>query len=438
MYKSPNKAKVTYFADKEQFPFFFTNDLLNVVNDLSDTLDKDTHIQVFADAMVKPNGLPTGTLISANADNAMLFPLLLRDPGCGYLIFKMKFIEKTNSDWHSIAGQLLDELVNKKLTTSQASSQSLKMSNVIERGIHTIDLEISDINRFADLPLPVDTTLVNPTREELDFLSKGFKELTNTIEIRKVTESNHNQDLAKFDLEKEDMIGFIHTGSHAFPQLLAERFVYRIIEYADQNHLFPVDQMKKGIFGVPLNTNLGREYAHWLQAAMNYVVTSRYLLYQDVKKQLEANFPCRLTLLKDSIHAGLFINTTNDKTIVYCTRGVQKMSELNLVAGQRETVAALVIPGEKAQDFDNLLAHGTSYHIQANHDYAENFNDKDSNKYQDLAKNAFYNSQPKYEECLPYTYNLLASLKYMERIGLTKATTLLTPLINIQSEWLKH
>lgn len=443
MYECLNHAKVTYFANEKQTPFFFTNDLTDVVKSLSEALDKETHIQVFPDAMVKPNGLPTGTIISSSPGNAILFPLLLRDPGCGYLTFKLKFTEKVNSDWYQTAGRLLDELVNKKLPPHQPNHQSLNISEIIERGIEAMNVEPSDLDRFADRQFPVDPTVVKPTQKETDILVQSFKELTNTVEIRTIIEAKGNQSLAKYNLGNEDFIGFIHSGSDIFPQLLAERFVYRILEYADQNHLFPVDKMKKGIFGIPLNTPLGGEYAEWLYAAMNYAVTGRYSLYLDIKQQLEAQFPCQLTLLNDNTHAGLFKKNINGKTIVKSSRGVQQMSsnslnnpygDLNLLAGQRETIAALVIPGKQAQGFDNLLAHGTSYHIQTNYDYAQNFTEKDINKYQNFAEGAFYNSQPKYEECLPYTYNLLASLEYMEQIGLARTVALLAPMVNIRSK----
>lgn len=402
-------SQIKYFAREEQFPFFFSEHLSSVVNTFSNRLGDNTQVWVYPDATVKPNGLPTGTVCFSTPQNTMLMPFILRDPGCGYLTFKIELTESLTNNWHHATGQLLEELINN--TEFRAKNFPI-------------------LNRVADDLL----TQVQFTAEEKELLQKDFMEVTNTVEIRSILETK--QDIG---LSNNDLIGFVHTGSHIFPRILADRFVYDICEYADQNKLFSLDDIKQGMVGVPFNSTLGQEYYQWLQAAMNHAVNSRQAIYQAIKKTLETTLPCKVTMLQDTTHAGIFTKKTNDNDIIYTTRGVQDISNgLNLLAGHRETIAALVMPDVRANDYHNFFAHGTACRIRDNHDYTTHFQQDEIEYYTQLAHNTFYNSNPQYNECLPYTYNLLASLEYFEQIKLAKTAALLGPLINIQSEWLKN
>lgn len=62
---------------------------------------------------------------------------------------------------------------------------------------------------------------------------------------------------------------------------------------------------------------------------------------------------------------------------------------LNLLAGQRETVASLVTPGPKAQQHHHFFAHGTSYHIRDDHEYANYFDEHAANEFLYFSKMLF-------------------------------------------------
>lgn len=270
--------------------------------------------------------------------------------------------------------------------------------------------------------------------------------VTNTVELRTLLNIQNSELLKKCNIQQDALIGFIHSGCLLFPGILAQKFIYRIAEYAENNSLFSLDQIKQGIFGVPINSMLGSEYSQWLYAAMNYALVSRYCVFKLIKKVIENTFPCKLTLINDNMHAGLFEKKINNEKIIYSVRGVQNIFKttalspnraLTLLAGQRETVAALVTGGERISDYLNWVCHGTGYRIVECYDYAGYFTHAEIEQYLRLAQTTFYNSLPCHEACLPYTYNLNASLDYFNKIGLAKTVAHLAPLVNIQSNWLK-
>jgi len=203
-----------------------------------------------------------------------------------------------------------------------------------------------------------------------------------------------------------------------------------------KNILFSHSEFDEGIFGIPLNTELGFEYYQWLKAAMNYSLVNRYHVYLTVKNKLETNMPCKVSMLNDVIHCGVTEDYYQGKHIVKAFRGVQSIYQdtIRLLAGQRESITALITGAENANDYYNMCAHGTSYNSLAGYDYAKYLGTKESNTYLALAKQTFYNSEPIYEKCLAYTHNLLASLEYFQKIGLAEPIALLAPQVNVQNE----
>ena len=98
-------------------------------------------------------------------------------------------------------------------------------------------------------------------------------------------------------------------------------------------------------------------------------------------------------------------------------------------------MAAIVTGGSATQEYLNLIAHGTNCNISEDFDYASTLKEQ-SQDYLDIAKQAYYNSTPKFNECIPHTYNLLSSLSHFSDINLAKTVALLAPLVNVQSQWL--
>ncbi|OGT37681.1 MAG: hypothetical protein A3F11_11260 [Gammaproteobacteria bacterium RIFCSPHIGHO2_12_FULL_37_14] len=437
------KENLTYFSNKKEYSLFFTDELYSKVEHLHTALPQ-TSISVYPDATLKTNGLPTGIACASMSKNAMLLPFILRDPGCGYLMFKLKFNNGRSPDWKQIAGNALDGLATSRSFHDIKNNllNTFDLSSIINNGLHALSTEKIeiDLNKFIYTNFVKNEKSVLLTNNEIQLLKEDLMALTNTIEIRKLANIKMQDALRMHSIDDQDYIGFIHTGSHVFPKILGEKFVYRICEYAHQNKLFSLDDIDNGVVGVPLNSTLGTEYETWLYAAMNHALVSRYSIFLAVKQELESLLPCEITLLNDNPHAGLFQGKWESEHVAYSTRGVQHIfkQQLSVVAGQKETPAALVTGGVNVNKYNHFISHGTGYHINNQFDYSQVFCQEDQEQYLLDAHDTFYNSKPHYEDCIPYTYSLCRSLKFFEEIGLADTVAFLSPVINIQSEWLKN
>lgn len=404
---------MVYHSHQEHHDLFYTQKLKGVVNRL-DQLMGDTHcFNVFPDATLKANLLPTGFASVAKTSDAVLMPRLLRDPGCGFALFRIR-ARKIEDSWQSAMGDLLHDYVNKNRNKAAIVTHS--------------DLEAI---LHQDINLPLD--LIN---EELNALIDELGNVTNTVEIRVVDEVKDSVLADKHQLESGDLVGFIHTGSSVFPYILQDRFEKSIINDAMESNLFSREDLARGIYGVPLNTLLGRHYAIWQKAAMNFARYNRQIAFQNIKKLLEDDCSVEVELMGDQFHAGIWQKDYDGVPHTVCSRGVQALNDLTLIAGQRESIAALVGADKNVGNFHELMAHGTSCENQHAYDYTRNFTDTERAHYLNLAKNTYYNSEEKLSDCVAHTFNLLAALDYFSQQRIAQTIVTLAPWINVQSQWL--
>jgi hypothetical protein len=407
---------------------FFSLELIEIVTDLNSALQFNKNIIIFPDAISKDNGLPNGIAIIADKSASMLLPMILRDPGCGFLQFKITLSSQQQPDWHDIGGRL-DTLINH---TSNVEKQKLlnlnlnptSLNNILLHGLTALDMQEKELPLFMDTAFTVDNQL-KLTATEMDIIQNDIFTLTNTIELKKF--STHAK-------TSNEVFGFIHTGTQVFPNLISKRYAQRIFQ-ASQQH-FAQEAINKGIFGVKANSSLGYEYHQLLNMAMNFALVNRYYLFLLVKNFLTQHLKCEVSIINDSIHAGIF----SDKIVgaITITRGVQHFNQhapdqLRLIAGQRETISALVTKSDNTNTYFDMVAHGTNNNIDKNSDYTQHLDNITIENYLKLSKEAFYNSTPNFADCMPHTYNLMNSLSYFEAIGLAKTVCYLNPLINIQA-----
>jgi hypothetical protein len=418
-------SKTEYIINKELVEHFFTDELQRSVLGLSNALNGKGDIKIFTDAMMKGNGLPNGIAVTAPYSETMLFPFLLRDPGCGFLLFKVNGVDQTQSDWTQQIGTALNDFVNHELLTGETRKKiiaNLCLKDILFAGLASVTDRVENDQCFSDLKFSVDHDFVELENDEQQLLVDDLLNLTNTLEIRSTDSAN------------KDLIGFIHSGCHIFPRILVKKFTAILANFAYEHQLFSLEQIKQGHFGVPINTTLGYQYYQWLKAAMNYALVNRYLLYREIKKFLKEQFNVELTLINDVPHAGIFSTVKNSTEYTVSTRGVQLMSpsQWHLVAGQKESIALLLTAGPRADQHDYLMQHGTSYQI------AEITNDflttKSSDAYFEAAQNAYYNTDFNIENCSPYAFNILKTFQYHADIGLADLVSVLMPAINIHGK----
>lgn len=371
------------------------------------------------DAVLKTNRVPTGIAVSAPEEEALLMPHLLRDPGCGFLSFRLNWQETPPADWDAQCAALLEDKIiqHKQHDYVKAFFDRRNLNDILLNGIQALNLPVDVLEKFNHTKFTVLKQSLTIADEEKQILLDDFLTLTNTIEFKKIKGA-------------EDVFGFMHCGSLKFPSVLADRFQKKIYEYS----LFQTDQSNEaidlGLYGVPYYSVLGQQYFDWIHAAMNYALVNRYTLFALMKDILEQHFPCTLQLESDLIHAGVFVE--NGKMI--STRGSQqlKTGQCALIAGQRETNAVWVQAKK-----DCVLPHGTSYQQKDQAFYDTHFSEDEKQIFIKRAKQCVYNSTPDFEQCIAHTFNLEKSMRWFYNNDSLEAVSILEPLINLQSAWLQ-
>ncbi|MBN2469573.1 MAG: hypothetical protein JXN59_02520 [Anaerolineae bacterium] len=283
---------------------------------LSALLGERVAVELFPDAADEDWGIPTGVLLRARAEDALLFPAMLRDPGCGFLVFRLEC-------------ERFSEIQADLCQTLSAWAESFQDR---EAGLACI----------ARLDLPVGA-------EERERIADGFGSIINTLEIRAAYGSS-TQDFADGSL-----VGFIHGGCEGFAGVLEQRFGLPAAEYTLANGLFPDEAVAQGFFAFPYLSGEGQEYARWLRAGMELSRQSRLCAFGGLSRGMDDFAPgARLHFLWDRAHSGIEIG--DGEVIAY--RGAQRIGPLALVAGHRETSACLALPGSRGEKA--FICHGAA------------------------------------------------------------------------------
>lgn len=430
-------SSVKYYIDDALSAHMFPAGIQHTISLLHEFIGDTHQVAVFPDAARKKFGLPCGLALISKLDDAVLMPSHLRDPGCGYILFRIDAALGDLKSLQSNIGKELSELVDGKLKNSSLLNKqfpSIKViPKIIAQGLKVFPDLANEENKFGHTNFVVDQTVCQLSKLEQFQLYYDLLSVTNTVEVRTIINPNNAEQ------SPDHLIGFIHTGSDSFPRILAKRFIQKVLDYTEDQQSATAEMHAEGIQGVPLQHELGYEYYQWLKAAMNFSLVNRYCTFLEIKKSLEASLPCSIKILSDNIHAGVLEETIQNNTILKSLRGVQNLN-LNvnsarptLIAGQRETIAALAEPALFHASSYDLIAHGTGYEINSKCQYSQCFTDAEIVNYQNFAKQCYYNTDPELDKCLPYTYNLLKMLSYFEQEQIAQTTALLAPFINIQS-----
>jgi RNA-splicing ligase RtcB len=427
----------------------------SVVNAIANILSQDDFIGVYPDAMYENWGIPTGLLFASTPERAFLFPSFLRDPGCGYLVFRVKLSQQTDLNWYHTAGELLDTFVrhpNNELRKNVcASIAAAGIEGIVSQGLDAVKVKqvLHDREYFQNTCFSVSLGKGALTQDESRRLYHTLGIVTNTTELRTIYKVFNQPVLSEWQLDQQDIIGFIHTGCAGFESILEGRFAYNIAEKSIDEEIFPLDEIERGIFGVYLHSDMGQQFYEWIKMAMNYALVNRYLVYLAVKHLLETRIPCHVSLIQDSIHCGVLQENQSDARICKVFRGVQAVYSVGssqatqpfnggetpaLIAGHKETIAALVCGGSGSARNFNMVAHGTGWNTSPDIEYGTYFSQAEQADLYGLAERTYYNTAPNPRMILPYTYNLVTSLDHFSDIALVRPVAYLAPLVNIQGQ----
>jgi hypothetical protein len=357
---------------------------LSRICQLSDQLSSRIEVVAFPDAADENWGIPTGVLMRAQAEDTLLFPAMLRDPGCGFLVFRLEC-----AGFDEIQKNLFDGL---------------------SAWAGTFSDRVAGLECIARLDLPME-------EEEKNLVADGFGAIINTLEIRSVYGS------ISPEYPDGSLIGFFHGGCEGFAAVLEQRFGIPAANYTLDHALLPDEAVEKGLFAFPFHSKEGHEYARWLQACMVISQQSRLCAFQALSSIVSAfDAHAKLIFLWDRVHSGIEIH--DGQVISY--RGAQQVGAAALVAGHRETSACLVLSASQGKEV--MISHGTAFL-----DGAEEVPSFDLPAFSlavkascDTPKN--YHTVAKLEQAL-HRYIRLASAE-----GIIQPAAWLAPRINIQGK----
>jgi hypothetical protein len=104
---------IKYFCDVETFNLFITQQVKEIVELIYKELGERVYIGVYPDTAYENWGIPSGLALISDHCDTFLFPTFLRDPGCGFLLFKVEFSGGVEGRWHHRAGEILNTLIRR-------------------------------------------------------------------------------------------------------------------------------------------------------------------------------------------------------------------------------------------------------------------------------------------------------------------------------------
>lgn len=422
------------FCRPECLDLFITRNILQIAQVLLAGLGDESTVYIFPDATYEGWGIPSGLLIRAPQSQALLSPTFLRDPGSGFLLFKVS----TNSsfDLRRAMCQLANALdstgrlpplrfplsVNEieKVLTGGLTAVPPRLMSLTEGAFTAFQSLGFQINDMSRLPLEI-----------LQELAASLGSVSNTLEFKGIQQPADAALLDALGLTTRDVIGLIHTGSGPMERYLELAYGYAVAEKCVEEGHFALDAIEKGLYATSLESLLGAAYASDIQVAINYALVNRLACYYSVCSVL-TDLGAEVTLLSDVLHCGI-----EDGPVVDIFRGVQRVEPLSarrpaLIAGHRETISTLVV-GQHDADIE-FASHGTSWNQYAEvNEYAGQLDSLDAGYFLQLARSGFYNSLPEWQLYQRYTYNHRKTIEMLEEFGLVTPVATLRPIGNLRS-----
>ena len=415
-----------YYSVPSLHQYFYSEDVEHIINDLGEFLGLPHQLHIFPDATIKKNKIPNGVLIKSKRQDTLLMPSILRDPGCGFLLFKLHSFPHNSI---SLISQSVLEFCNK--LEQQVPKISDELAESLIYGVSNIN---KHNNFFSHTGFPIDLGAFY-TDLNIRELSADLSQITNTLELKIPTEG----DCLKSPKNPDSLIGLIHTGSEYFPKIIIQEWFKIAAEHTYFNQLASVSQINQGLYGLPASGEFGYAYQQCLKSAMNYCLYKRWWIFNQLRDFLQSRMSIKVSLINDHIHAGLFEIIENETVHLIQTRGVQLLHDKNfpyLMAGQRESISYLIsIDEQKSFHIPEYLCHGTSYQFNEQLDYVALLGVHASKFYNKQLDKIQANSTLEKDKCLAYNYNINIQKEYLTQFNLNFVS--LTPLLNYHGRYLR-
>jgi hypothetical protein len=401
-------------SDKSLDDYFYSPLLAKRIGELSDFLSSNHEINVYPEATIKPNGMPNGILIKSECKDSILLPSLLRDPGCGFVLFKIKDVPKPLLT--KFCESLLEHCRDiERALPNEKNNIYLSLTNGIEWLEDAKPFFADSVFDVEQKHLYLDICL--------DELSKDLTSVTNSIELKVIKDEYQDSSMLT-------LYGFIHTGSDYLPRYISSKWLKHAARLSYATGLSDSEQIKKGCFGIQFRTDEAQEYRQLISAAMNYCLYKRWWLFSQLNKFAQNKFDFDIELVSDRCHAGLFFQQENAKLFVLQARGVQRLTQQNkhletLLAGQKESISYLLKVSQPS-----YLGHGTSY-SKRNSLSSLTLPEELRSQFPPIIANTTLDTA----NSVSFNFNIYQQKKYINHM--LSSSFMLIPLMNYQGKYLR-
>ncbi len=413
---------ITYHSSIDLYDYFYNKTLLNALRNMDAFVGSGHDIHVFSEATLKKNNYPNGVLMQSLQDQTVLLPALLRDPGCGFLVFMI----------NDVCSQQLPELAEVVLRFCQKLEKSIPtlprdtLSNALQYGVS--HQPSKTVSHFAQKCFAMaDTGLI----EQLDptLLATDLHQITNSLELKITSQTNTT--------ESSEVIGVLHSGSDYIP-LAMQRYWFRtLVHHCVQDDLASIeDILDTSLYGIRDTSPIAPAYRQWVNAAMNFCLFKRGYIFNLLHQELTKHGYQTLHI-SDRCHAGLFETTINNHRYWIQSRGVQVVDHQALpyvIAGQRESRSYLANP-QNTDLQPAFLGHGTSYRVDKRLNYPDLLGEQHSRACIQQLNRIHANTRLDVKNCLAYEYNIVMQQNYLKNLDVDVRSLL--PYVNYQGRYLR-
>ncbi|MEC5422537.1 RtcB family protein [Virgibacillus sp. C22-A2] len=212
-----------------------------------------------------------------------------------------------------------------------------------------------------------------PNEQKLNLLNYFGVCAGHFLEIRAVEDIYDKKIYEELGLVNGQLLIIIHSGAMTGKDILLENYYYKAIDYVVHNKLFEEKDIYEGVFGIPIQSRIGKSYLQAAIALINYSYASRhyshYLIESLFKKHIDAK--SSFELISDICHSKII---SNDDGSILHARGLQtlypaqhehslepfkKTGDIGLLAGEKGTSSHLVVPKNNIKNTDYQCSHGT-------------------------------------------------------------------------------
>lgn len=393
---------IRYHSALDFHSYFYHQDVCQAIQNIDRFLDTEHEIHIFPEATIKHNQSPNGILLQSLQNQTILLPSMLRDPGCGFLLFKLI----------PTSAPVLSELAKKVLEFShhlEQQTSSLAHNQILTGIFHDIDqYELMQLDPRC--------------------LAEDLNQISNSLELK-----------ISSDLHQLDLWGCLHTGSEYFALTIQQRFFTLLWQQCVKDGLASKEEiLRTGLYGIRAHTDVADSYRQWIHAAMNFCVFKRTYLFELLKETLEKDGEYHLQLIHDHCHAGLFTVHHNNQSYFLQTRGVQIIDskpQFYVLAGQRESRSYLLKTKHTTQNLP-YIGHGTSYRVDKKLSYSFLLGKEQSDKSLQRLKKIWANTSLDKKSCLAYEYNIHLQQEYLSQFDVELVSLL--PFVNYQGRHLRN